>query len=68
MVGVFNMTMVKESIDKIDNNNIKALGIIKHILFALVNGGDHNELDIVSSLEAVEDYLVDNNQIFSAEI
>lgn len=60
--------MVKESIDRIDNNNIKALGIIKHILFALVNGGDHNELDIVSSLEAVEDYLVDNNQIFSAEI
>lgn len=59
--------MVSTSIDKIDTNNMKALGIIKHVLFALMNGGDHNELDIVSSLEAVEDYLVDNNQIFSAE-
>ena len=61
------MTMVKESIDKIDENNIKALGILKHTLFALTNGGDHNELDLVSTLEAVQDYLTENNQIFSAE-
>ena len=60
--------MVMKSINKVDDNNLKALGIIKHILFALMNGGDHNELDIVSSLEAVQDYLQDNNQIFSAEI
>ena len=62
------MTMVKESIEKIDNNNMKALGIVKHILFTLMNGGDHNELDVVSTLEAVQDYLMDNNHIFSAEI
>ena len=61
------MTMVKESIDKVDDNNMKALAIIKHTLFALINGGDHNELDVVSTLEAVQDYLMDNNKIFSAE-
>ena len=61
------MTIVKETIEKIDNNNMKALGIIKHTLFALVQGGDHNELDVVSTLEAVQDYLMDNNRIFSAE-
>ena len=59
------MTAIKKSIERVDDNNLKALGIIKHVLFALMNGGDHNELDIVSSLEAVEDYLVDNNQILS---
>lgn len=61
------MTIVKKSIDKIDENNMKALGIIKHVLYSLINGGDHNELDVVSTLEAVQDYLMDNNQIFSAE-
>ena len=61
------MVMVKESIDRIDDNNMKALGIIKHVLFALINGGDHNELDVVSTLEAVQGYLMDNNHIFSAE-
>ncbi len=54
----------KELISKIDNNNLKALGIIKHTLFALTNGGDPTELDVVSTLEAVQDYLVDNNNIF----
>lgn len=58
--------MVK-SIDRIDENNMKALGIVKHVLFALTNGGDHNELDVVSTLEAVQEYLIDNNKIFSAE-
>ena len=62
------MTIVKESIEKIDDNNMKALGIIKHTLFALINGGDQNELDVVSTLEAVQDYLIDNNKIFSAEL
>ena len=45
---------------------MKALGIIKHTLFALTNGGDQDELDVVSTLEAVQDYLSDNNKIFSA--
>ena len=60
------MTIVKESIDIIDTNNMKALGIVKHVLFALMNGGDHNELDIVSTLEAAQDCLMENNRIFSA--
>lgn len=62
------MTIVKESIERIDDNNMKALGIIKHTLFALTNGGDQDELDVVSTLEAVQDYLMDNNNIFSAEL
>ena len=57
----------KELINKIDDNNLKALGIVKHMLFALMNGSDCVELDAVSTLEAVQDYLVDNNNIFSAE-
>lgn len=50
---------------KIDLNNMKALGILKHILFCLDNGGDTYSLDIVTTLEAVLDYLVDNNRIFN---
>lgn len=58
----------KELINRIDNNNLKALGIIKHILFALNNGADTTELDAVSTLEAVQDYLVNTNDIFDANI
>ena len=50
---------------KIDLNNMKALGILKHILYCVDNGGDMNNLDIVTTLEAVLDYLVDNNRIFN---
>jgi hypothetical protein len=50
---------------KIDLNNMKALGILKHILYCIDNGGDMNNLDIVTTLEAVLDYLVDNNKMFN---
>ncbi len=56
----------KELFNKIDSNNLKALGIIKHVLFALIHSGDCTELDVVSTLEAVQDYLVDTNDIFNA--
>ena len=52
-------------IEKVDSNNMKALGILKHILFCVNNGGDMEHLDIVTTLEAVYDYLVDNNRIFN---
>lgn len=55
---------LKESINKIDDNNLKALAILKSVLFTLVNGGD-DDFDIVSALEAVQDYLTDTNEIFS---
>lgn len=61
-------TINQELLSKIDNNNLKALGIIKNILFTLVHGGDCNEHDVVSTLEAVQDYLADTSDIFSSEI
>lgn len=50
---------------KIDLNNMKALGILKHVLYCVDNGGDMNNLDIVTTLEAVLDYLIDNNRMFN---
>lgn len=61
------MAVAEKTIEKMDENNMKALGIIKHALFALINGGDQDELDMIYTLEAVRDYLADNNKIFSAE-
>lgn len=57
--------LVSESINKIDDNNLKALAILKSVLFTLMNGGDLDDFDIVSALEAVQDYLTDTNELFS---
>lgn len=57
----------KESIIKVDNNNLRALAILQCILFTLENGGC-SELDIVSALEVVQDYLIDTNNIFNVDI
>lgn len=54
----------KESINRIDTNNMKALAILEGVLFTLTNGGDN--FDAVSALEAVQDYLIDTNKIFNA--
>ena len=54
----------EKQFNKIDSNNLKALGIIKHVLFGLTNGG-YNEFDVISTLEAVQDYLDDTNAIFN---
>ena len=56
-----------ELINRIDTNNMKALGILQVLLFTLINGGEYDKFDIVSTLEAVQDYLMDTNKIFDAE-
>lgn len=56
----------KESINRIDTNNMKALSILKSVLFTLINDGDCD--DLVSALEAIQDYLADTNDIFNAVI
>ena len=56
----------KESINRIDTNNMKALAILESVLFTLTNGGDCDDFDAVSALEAVQDYLIDTNKIFNA--
>lgn len=58
----------KESIIKIDDNNLKSLAILKSVLFTLTNGGDLDDFDIVSALEAVQDYLTNTNELFSVGI
>lgn len=55
----------KESISRIDTNNMKALSILKSVLFTLMNDG---ECDVISALEAVQDYLTDTDNIFDAVI
>ena len=57
--------MNMRGMEKVDLNNMKAMGILKHILFCIDNGGDMHSLDTVTTLEAVYDYLVDNNRIFN---
>ena len=52
-------------IEKVDSNNLKALGILKHVLFCVNNGVDMNSFDTITTLEAIYDYLVDNNRIFN---
>ena len=60
---VFMVEIEKESISRIDTNNMKALSILKSVLFTLINDGD---CDVIPALEAVEDYLTDTNDIFDA--
>ena len=53
------------NMEKVDLNNMKALGILKHVLFCINNGVDINSFDTITTLEAIYDYLVDNNRIFN---
>ena len=53
------------AMEKVDSNNMKAMGILRHVLFCVNNGADMLNLDTISTLEAVYDYLVDNNRIFN---
>jgi hypothetical protein len=50
---------------KLDYNNMKAMGVLKHVLYCADNGGDMTELDMVTTLEVVLDYLIENNRIFN---
>lgn len=56
---------MKESVSRIDTNNMKALAILQAVLTVLQNDG---ECDLISALEAVQDYLMDTNKIFDAVI
>ena len=46
----------------VDENNSKALSVVTLLLFALDNGCDN--VNVVTSIEMIRDYLVDNEKIF----
>ena len=52
-----------EIIEKVDANNTKALSIMELVIKALENGID--DFDLVSSLEAIRDYLKSNETVFA---
>lgn len=53
----------KEVIERIDDNNTKALELTHLIITALENGVDEG-IDVVSNLEIVRDILRSNSAIF----
>ena len=55
----------KETIEKIDCNNIKAFSITELVIKALENGID--DFDVISNLEVIRDYLKSNNLIFDGQ-
>ena len=52
----------QQVIDKIDGNNTKALSIAHLLTTALENGID--DVDVISTVEVVRDYLKSNDKIF----
>lgn len=57
------VTITKEQIEKIDVNNMKALAVVRALLFGITHG-HVTDFDIISVLEVVQDYLADNNEVF----
>ena len=57
--------VAKENYYRVDNNNQKALAIIKSLKIIANNDVCCKDFDLVSALEAVEDYLQDTNKIFA---
>ena len=53
----------KETIEKIDDNNTKALELTHLLITTLENGIDEG-IDVVTNLEIVRDILKDNSAIF----
>lgn len=51
-------------IHTLDENNTKALGIVKLAILALENGCD--DFDVTTTLEVVRDYLKSNDGIFDS--
>jgi hypothetical protein len=49
-------------IDKIDENNMKALSIVNALLFAIESGFD--DIDYISVVNVIHDYLTMNDKIF----
>lgn len=58
---MFNM----ETIEKIDNNNRKALTVV-NLALSPVESGD--KIDTLSVLETVRDYLLNNDKIFDGNL
>ena len=56
--------VTKTQIKKLDVNNMKALAVIRTLLFSITNGSV-NDFDVISVLEVVQDYLTDNNAFFN---
>lgn len=55
----------EQTIEKIDGNNTKSLSIIHLLISALENGID--DVDVISNLEVVRDYLKSNYMIFDKQ-
>ena len=49
-------------VKQVDNNNLKALTIVRLAILALENGCD--DFDIIEILEVIKDYLTTNNKVF----
>lgn len=49
-------------IDKIDENNMKALSVVKSLLYAVECGCD--DIDYISLIGVIHDYLKENDKIF----
>lgn len=49
-------------INKIDENNMKALSVVKTLLYAVENGCTN--IDFISLVGVVHDYLQSNDRIF----
>jgi hypothetical protein len=49
-------------IDKIDENNMKALSVVKSLLYAVECG--HEDIDYISLVGVIHDYLQMNDKIF----
>lgn len=47
---------------EIDNNNYKALTVVRLMKYAIENGLD--DFDVVGTLEVINDYLQSNDKIF----
>lgn len=49
-------------INKIDENNMKALSIVNTLMYAIESGYDN--IDYISIVGVIRDYLQSNNKIF----
>lgn len=49
--------------NKIDENNMKALSVVKTLLYAVESG--HEDIDYISLIEVIHDYLYANDRIFN---
>ena len=50
-------------INKIDENNMKALSVVKTLLYAVECG--HDDIDYISLVGVIHDYLQSNDKIFN---